>query len=51
MSKIMDELIYSEKKEIASRMLEDGVLTYEKIAEYTGLSVEEVENLEGNMTI
>ena len=45
MSKIMEDLIADEKVRIAVRMLEDGVLTYGKIAEYAGLSVEEVEEL------
>ena len=48
MSKIMEDLISNEKKETAVRMLEDGVLTYGKIAEYTGFTIEE---LKENRTI
>lgn len=31
--------------EVAKRMLADGILTIEKIAEYSGLSIEEVKQL------
>ncbi len=34
------------KKEVAKKMLEDGTITKEKIAEFVGLSVDEVEKLE-----
>ena len=33
------------KKEVAKKMLEDGTITMEKIAEFVGLSVDEVEKL------
>ncbi len=33
------------KKEVAKKMLEDGTITLEKIAEFVGLSVDEVEKL------
>lgn len=45
MCRIMEELIDSEKKEIALRMLEDNVLPIEKIAKYSGLTFEQVEEL------
>lgn len=55
MSKVIEEMRTQTLKEamldVAKRMLEDGVLACKKIAEYTGLSVEEVENLKGSMTI
>lgn len=34
-----------EKMEIAMRMLNDGTLSMEKIAEYTGLSIDEVNDI------
>lgn len=34
------------KKEVAKKMLQDGTITKEKIAEFVGLSVDEVEKLE-----
>lgn len=36
---------------VAKRMLDDGVLALGKIVEYTGLAVEEVENLKENKAI
>lgn len=48
MCKIMEDLIDSEKKEIAIRMLEDGELSFEKIAKYSGLTLEQVEELSKN---
>lgn len=35
-------------KEVALRMLADGALSLEKIAEYSGLSLEEVKKLNEN---
>lgn len=35
-------------KEVALRMLADGTLPLEKIAEYSGLSIEEVKTLNEN---
>lgn len=35
----------------AKRMLEDGMLTLEKIAEYAGLSLEEVKKIKAERTI
>ena len=34
--------------EIAQRILKDGKLSYEDIAEYSGLSIEKVRELAGN---
>lgn len=45
MCKIMEELIDNEKKESALRMLEDGELPLEKIAKYSGLTLEQVKEL------
>ena len=46
-----DEGRNENKKETALRMLRDGVLPIEKIAEYSGLDVAEIEQLEGLRTI
>ena len=45
MCKIMEDMIIEDRKEMACRMLNDGILSLEKIAEYTGLSIEEVKKL------
>lgn len=45
MCKIMEDLIDSEKREIALKMLEDGKLQKEEIAKYFGLTLEQVEEL------
>lgn len=37
------------RKETALRMLRDGKISFEKIAEYSGLSIEEVEQLADGM--
>ena len=46
MSKIVEDLINEEKKEIALKMLRDGKLQEEEIAKYLGFTVEQVEELE-----
>lgn len=46
MSGIVAELIDEERRESALRMLEDGELSKEKIAKYSGLDIEVVESLE-----
>ncbi len=45
MEKLNEEAIYERNKEVAVKLIKDGSLSYEKIAEYTGLSVEEVKAL------
>lgn len=45
MCKIMEDLIDNEKKESALRMLADGELTLDKIAKYSGLTLDEVKEL------
>ncbi|MBQ6996305.1 MAG: PD-(D/E)XK nuclease family transposase [Lachnospiraceae bacterium] len=45
MCKIMEDLINSEKKEIALKMLQDGKLEKEEIARYLDLTLEQVEEL------
>lgn len=45
MCKIMEDLIDNEKKESALRMLTDGELSLEKIAKYSGLTLEQVKEL------
>ena len=45
MCKIVEELIDNEKKESAIRMLQDGELPLEKIAKYSGLTIEQVKEL------
>ena len=46
MCKIMEELIDNERKKIALRMLEDGNLTLEMVAKYTGLTIEVIHVLQ-----
>lgn len=46
MCKVMEDMRYESLKEVAKRMLADGMLTLEKIAEYAGLPLEEVKKLE-----
>jgi len=46
-----DEGRNENKKETAIRMLRDGVLPIEKIAEYSGLDIVEVEMLAGLQTV
>ena len=41
---------YQEKLDVAVRMIEDGVLPLEKIAQYTGLALEKVQELAGAKT-
>ena len=52
MCKIMEDMRNQTLKEgminVAKRMLADGTLTLEKIAEYVGLSLDEVKRLETN---
>ena len=54
MSKVIEEMRNQTLKEamldVARRMLADDVLSCEKIAEYTGFSMEEVNNIRGSMT-
>lgn len=45
MSGVMEELFAEEQKNIAARMIADGVLALAKIAEYTGLSLAAVKHL------
>lgn len=45
MCKIIEDLIDNEKKEIALKMLKDGKLLKEEIAEYLSLTLEKVEEL------
>lgn len=42
------EAEYEAHLETAKRMLNDGILSYEKIAEYTGLSIEDIKSLKEN---
>lgn len=43
MSKLVEDMIMENKREIAMSMIKDGVLCIEKIAAYVGLTLEEVE--------
>lgn len=47
----LKEGIQEEKRMTVIRMLEDGMLTLEKIAEYAGLPLDEVKSLEVNFQI
>lgn len=42
------EAEYEAHLETAKRMLNDGILAYEKITEYTGLSIEDIKSLKEN---
>ena len=50
MCKVIEDMRTQERKEAmidtAKRMIADGILTLEKIAEYVGLSLDEVKNLQ-----
>ena len=50
MCKMMEDMRKESLKEVAKRMLADGMLTLEKIAEYAGLSLEEVKKLKAERT-
>lgn len=50
MCKIVEDLISEEKKEIALKILRDGKLAKEEIANYFGLTLDEVETLEKEIT-
>lgn len=43
--RILNEGINEGKKEIALRMIQDGELSFEKVAKYSGLEIKEVEKL------
>lgn len=49
MCKVMEDMVLEEitenKKEIALSMINDGVLSLEKIVSYVGLKVEEIKKL------
>ena len=46
MCKIMEDMRNETLKEAAKRMITDGILTLEKIAEYARLSLDEVKELQ-----
>ena len=48
---ILNQGINENKKETARRMLQDGELSIEKIAKYSGLKVSEVQQLAGLQTV
>lgn len=50
MCKVMEDMRNESLKEVAKRMLSDEMLTLEKIAEYVGLSLEEVKKLKEERT-
>ena len=51
MCKVMEDMRNESLKEVAKRMLEDGMLTLEKIAEYVGLPLDEVKKLNAERTV
>lgn len=51
MCKLMEDLIDSEKKEIALKMLQDGKLQKEEIAKYFSLTLEQVEDLANSQAV
>ena len=50
MCKMMEDMRKESLKEVAKRMLADGMLTLEKIADYVGLPLDEVKNLKADKT-
>lgn len=51
MCKVMEDMRKESVKEVAERMLADGLLTLEKVAEYAGLSLDEVRKLKAEQTV
>ena len=51
MCKVMDDVRKESLTEVALRMLADGTLALEKIAEYVGLSLDEVKKLQAEQTM
>lgn len=51
MCKIMEDMLIEDRKEMAGRMLNNGILSLEKIAEYTGLSIKEIKKLADQKTV
>ena len=49
--KILNQGISQNQRETALRMLEDGELPFDKIAKYSGLKIEDVEQLAGLQTV
>lgn len=45
MNKLIEELIFDEKKEFVLRMLQDGELSLEKIAKYADIPLEQVQEI------
>ncbi|MDO5423928.1 MAG: hypothetical protein Q4F41_09395 [Eubacteriales bacterium] len=50
MCKAMEDMRKESLREVARRMLSDGTLPIEKIAEYAGLSLDEVKALDKEKT-
>lgn len=54
MCEVMERFVYEERMEerfeVVRRMIKDGVLSYEKVAEYSGLPVEKVLEIAGKKT-
>ena len=50
MCKVMEDMRNESLREVAKRMLADGMLTLEKIAEYAGLPLDEVKKLKAERT-
>ncbi len=48
---LMEDMRKESLKEVAKRMLADGILTLEKIAEYAGLPLDEVKKLKAERII
>ncbi len=46
MSSVVDEMLKEGKKEVARRLLTNGKLSLEEIAECSGLSIDEVKQLQ-----
>ena len=50
MCKMMEDMRKESLKEVAKRMLADGIINLEKIAEYAGLPLDEVKKLKAERT-
>lgn len=51
MCKVMEDMIRQTLLDVAKKMLEDGSLTTEKIAEFVGLPIDEIRSFAVNKTV
>jgi predicted HTH domain antitoxin len=48
MCKIVEDIVNERSREIAKKLITKGLMSYEEIAEVTGLPLEEVQKLAGS---